>query len=120
MSAPLILYHFCKGKSMYDPVLRFKKSAAADVVKYVVGWTLNGSPAAIADVLRNSAKDVSGYSVKFSDHNSGVALVDGDVVGVSVKAVDSIGLESAAIVATDVTIPSEPPTEPVDVVLSLT
>jgi hypothetical protein len=116
-----LLYYYHKGNSAmgYDPILRWKKSASPDVVKYVVSWTFNGSLTVTKDVAVTGTGNLAGYSARFGDHNPTQTLTDGDVVGATVKAVDVVGLESAVVTATDVTVPAEPPTVPVDVVLSL-
>jgi hypothetical protein len=119
MSAPLILYHFCKGKSMsFDPVLRWKKSPSAHTVKYTVGWKLNGSPVDGGDVNKSSGGDISGYSLKFSVFNPLSPLVPDDVLEATISSVDGSGLASAPVVVT-VTVPSVPPDAPTDVTLSL-
>jgi hypothetical protein len=103
----------------FDPVLKWKKSTALDVAQYNVAWMRNGAPAGSGVVNRNVSLDTLGYSVKFSAHNPGVVVGDGDVIGASLTAVDAGGLASTPVVPADLPIPAEPPTPPVDVTLTL-
>jgi hypothetical protein len=104
---------------MYDPVLRWKKSPSADVADYQLTWFRNGSSAGAGVVVRSATLDSVGYMRKFSQDNPGVAVGDGDVVGVSLRAKDEAGLSSSVVTPANVTVPSEPPEPPADVVLTL-
>jgi hypothetical protein len=104
---------------MHDPVLRWKKSPSADVADYQLTWFRNGSSAGAGVVPRSSTWDSLGYSRKFSQDNPGVAVMDGDVIGVSLKARDTGGLLSSAVTPANVTAPSEPPSPPEEVTLTL-
>jgi hypothetical protein len=104
---------------MHDPVLRWKKSPSADVADYQLTWFRNGSAAGVGVVVKSASADISGYTRKFSQDNPGVAVMDGDVVGVSLKAKDAGGLFSSAVTPANVTAPSEPPEPPADVTLTL-
>jgi hypothetical protein len=104
---------------MHDPVLRWKKSPSADVADYQLTWFRNGSSAGVGVVPKSATSDALGYTRKFSQDNPGVVVMDGDVIGVSIKAKDVGGLLSSAVTPANVTVPSEPPEPPADVTLTL-
>ena len=103
----------------FDPILRWKKSPSLDVSKYSVAWMLDGVPAGAGDVVKEGSSEIVGYSVRFSAHNPGVVLLDGAVIGASVRAFDASGLASGAVDPAPVTVPSEPPAVPEEVTLAI-
>jgi hypothetical protein len=104
---------------MHDPVLRWKKSPSSDVADYQLTWFRNGSAAGVGVAVRSASADTVGYSRKFSQDNPGVIVGDGDVIGVSIKAKDAGGLLSSAVTPANVTAPSDPPSPPEEVALTL-
>ncbi len=102
----------------YDPVLKFKKSPSADVVEYQITWSRNSIVAGSGKVVKSSIGDLSGYNVKFSAHNPGVVVADGDTITATTRAVDASGFLSEPIMST-VLLPSDPPLPPENVTLTL-
>lgn len=107
---------------MFDPVLRFRKSAAPapapPAVKYAVQWTRNGAPAGAGEILRDGTADSLGYSVKFSQHNPGAFTTSGETIAATLTAIDAAGQPSAAATPS-LPLPTVPPGMPEAVTLTL-
>ena len=89
---------------MNDATVSWSASLAGTPTGYVVQWSQNGTPIPPNTVAANSAQDTSGYSQDFATANPLVAVNPGDVIGVTVQAVDATNnLSSSAV-------PSTPPT----------
>ena len=105
---------------MANAKLTWTKSPSSSVNQYSVQWMLDNNPAAQVPVPSSTNGDASGYSTDFNSGNPGVTLNNGDIVGATLTAVDTINnLQSTPVTPSPITI-SIPtaPSPPENVVLA--
>ncbi len=98
------------GVFMPDVKLSWQPSPSPGVTGYAIAWTLNGAPS--GGFVQPAQGDIQG-SRNFGLDNFGVSLLNGDVVGASIHAVNSTNnTVSIDVVPPPVTISIVPPPPP--------
>lgn len=107
---------------MYNLTARWTKSPSFNVNQYVVNWMYNGNPVNPANIPVTPSADSAGYITDFNSANPTIVLKVGDVVGMSVVAVDTVNnLTSTPMIPTPptITIPATAPSPPINGTLVL-